>query len=130
MTVTDLPAQVEPSVLDQIHALEVLGTRLAEERDRHKTRADLAEAAGVEMAQVIAFGIRREEALEFRNAALEERHERVRDAFRQLLDEKHQEIRRLSDHNVLLVAETGRLQTELAAAQEQRTSRWRRSPST
>lgn len=101
---------VRADAQQQIHALEITVARLAEERDRERTRADLAEKAGIEIGNALVATMRRETQLTTRlRIALTHVRELER-----LHDDKHLEARRVAEHVARLVADNTDLRTELA----------------
>ena len=78
---------------ETVRGLKAALANVVEERDAEKTRADQAEAAGVEMAATIADGIRREERLH----AEARMYERVSLELQDALDAKHVELRNVSE---------------------------------
>lgn len=119
---------------ETVRGLKAALAKVTEERDAETTRADLAEAAGVEMANTIADGLRREERLHAllaeveaeRDKARRERNrarinERVSDemtaAMRRDLDEARVAVSGLVDERIRHIAETAALKGEIGALQ-------------
>lgn len=120
---------IAAGVIDDVHAisehaaeiilgLQVTAARLAKERDEERRRADLAEAAGVDLVRVIGYGIRLEEQLQagLREARAKARtFERVSVEQRIALDAKERELRRVASLLLNAVGENEQLRTELDA---------------
>lgn len=107
------------SIAEQLHALEVKTVRLAQERDAERTRANLAEQAGVDMVNAIAWGIRREEALqaELAQAGTENTAQyRVNLALQGHLDDASLQGQRYRERIARLIAAEEQLRIELRDA--------------
>jgi hypothetical protein len=107
---------VRADAAERIHALEVKTARLAEERDAERARADLAEKAGVDIANALTATMRREIQLTTRLRAARENVRRLE----QLLNEEHASLRRTSDMYARLGDENLQLRTENRRLEELR----------
>lgn len=115
--------EAEPTLLERLHALEIVVARVVDERNAAVARAELAERAGEDIARAVATGLLRE-------ADLEARLGHMTASFEGCLERAYLRSRTLSNRVLQLLAENAELRTELSGAGARRRNRWRRrSPS-